>query len=335
MTTRDGTPAPGRGLAVVAVLLATSALVLAAVWVGGSGRATPPATASIDPQRPTTSPATPAETPGSTPADGAVTLIAAGDIGRCDSTADDATGALVENLPGVVATLGDTAYEDGTTQQLEQCFGGSWGRVKDRIRFAVTGNHDIHTNGGEPFQTYMGSAAVRDGHTWFSDTLGSWHVVVLDGNCGLLRDRCSSQSDQLRWLHEDLSSNSARCTLALIHQPRFSSGDHGNDRVVGPFWDELYTANAELALSGHDHDYERFAPQAPDGAPDDARGIVQIVAGTGGAALEAFKEPRPNSLVRMNDAHGVLELTLRADSWSSRFVDTAGEARDAASGTCH
>ena len=91
-----------------------------------------------------------------------------------------------------MATLGDTAYPDGTTQQLEECFGGSWGVVKDRIRFAVTGNHDVHTDDGEPLQAYMGSAAARDGRTWFSDDLGAWHVVVLDGNCGFFGDSCAS-----------------------------------------------------------------------------------------------------------------------------------------------
>ena len=92
-------------------------------------------------------------------------LLAAGDIGRCDSMHDDATGVLAARLPGVIATLGDTAYEDGTTQELNDCFGGSWGPVKDRIRFAVMGNHDVHTDGGAPLEAYMGSAAVRDGRT--------------------------------------------------------------------------------------------------------------------------------------------------------------------------
>ena len=262
-------------------------------------------------------------------------MIAAGDIGRCDSSADDATGALAASLPGVVATLGDTAYEDGTTQQLEECFGGSWGGVKDRIRFAVTGNHDIHTDGGEPLQAYMGSAAARDGRTWFSDDLGAWHIVVLDSNCGFLGDLCSSESEQVRWLREDLAASGARCTIALVHQPRFSSGQHGDSQAVRSFWDELYAADAELVLGGHDHDYERFAPQAPDGAPDDARGVVEIVVGTGGADLEGFKEARPNSLVRIDDAHGVLELTLGTDSWSFRFVDTAAVARDSGGGSCH
>ena len=282
------------------------------------------------------SPATPTGPPGSTETGAAaVTLIAAGDIGRCDSSADDATGALAASLPGVVATLGDTAYEDGTTQQLEECFGGSWGGVKDRIRFAVTGNHDMHTDGGEPLQAYLGSAAARDGHTWFSEDLGAWHIVVLDSTCGFLGDLCGAESDQVRWLREDLAASGARCTLALMHQPRFSSGEHGDSGAVRSFWDELYAADAELVLVGHDHDYERFAPQAPDGSPDDARGVVEIVVGTGGGDLEAFREARPNSLVRFDDAHGVLALTLGAGSWSSRFIDIAGVARDTGGGSCH
>ena len=120
-----------------------------------------------------------------------------------------------------------------------------------------------------------------------------------------------------------------------MHQPRFSSGQHGDSDAVRAFWDELYAADAELVLAGHDHDYERFAPQAPDGTPDDARGLVQFVVGTGGADLEGFKEARANSLVRMDDEHGVLELTLGADSWAFRFVATDGVPRDTGAGSCH
>ena len=268
MTEQGGVPWRGRGLARAAVLLVMIALVLGTVCGAQAARLTSPSPspASGDPAPATISPATSAGPSASTETGAAaVTMIAAGDIGRCDSTADDATGALAASLPGVVATLGDTAYEDGTTQQLEECFGGSWGGVKDRIRFAVTGNHDIHTDGGEPLRAYMGSAAARDGRTWFSDDLGAWHVVVLDSNCGFLGDLCGSESDQVRWLREDLAASGARCTIALMHQPRFSSGQHGDSQAVGSFWDELYAANAEVVLAGHDHDYERFAPQAPDG----------------------------------------------------------------------
>ena len=262
-------------------------------------------------------------------------LLAAGDIGRCDSMHDDATGALAARLPGVIATLGDTAYEDGTTQELNDCFGGSWGPVKDRIRFAVMGNHDVHTDGGAPLEAYMGSAAVRDGRTWFSDDLGPWHVVVLDGNCGLLGRKCNARSDQARWLRDDLAANGARCTVVLLHQPLFSSGSHGPDRAVRPLWDALYSGGADLVLDGHDHDYERFGPQDPGGTTDAARGIVEIIAGTGGAELEPFGKPRPNSIARIDDTYGVLAVTLLADGWSSQLVGVDGSVHDQAAGTCH
>jgi hypothetical protein len=305
---------------------------------GGDIPASPPPSASSASgglERASTHPATPPGPLSSAEPGAVVTLLAAGDIGRCDSAADDATGALAASLRGVVATLGDTAYEDGSTQELEECFGGSWGGARDRVRFAVTGNHDLHTDDGEPLRAYMGSAASRDGRTWFSDDLGAWHVVVLDGNCGWLGDLCGSASDQARWLRDDLAASGARCTLALVHQPRFSSGQHGDSLAVRTLWDELYAADAELVLSGHDHDYERFGPQAPDGTSDDARGLVQFVVGTGGAGLEGFRAPKPNSLVRIDDLHGLLELTLGADSWTFRFVDTAGVTRDSGGGRCH
>jgi hypothetical protein len=344
MTTRALSGPVGGGRTRQLGLLGTSC-VLALAVAGGCGEDADPASspgateAAPMPTSPgpelSTTPTVAAEPPASSVAGAAVTLIAAGDIGRCDSTADDATGALAASLPGLVATLGDTAYPDGTTQQLEECFGGSWGAVKDRIRFAVTGNHDVHTDDGAPLQAYMGSAAAREGRTWFSEDLGTWHVVVLDGNCGFFGDSCAGDSEQVRWLRDDLATSDARCTLVLMHQPRFSSGEHGDDGALGAIWDALYAADAELVLAGHDHDYERFLPQAPDGTLDEARGIVQVVVGTGGADLEAFRESRPNSVVAVNDAHGVLELTLDAGSWSFRFIDVAGVTRDAGGGDCH
>ena len=316
-------------------LLATVAtLVAATVAIAGcaTGDVSAPPTVSQSPDAVTPSPT--ANRPAGT-GTGTI-LLAAGDIGRCDSTHDDSTGALVAGLAGVIATLGDTAYEDGSTEELADCFGGAWGPVKDRIRFAATGNHDIHTDGGEPLRDYMGSAASRDGRTWFSDQLGAWHVVVLDGNCGLFGRRCNSGSEQTQWLRDDLAASTAICTLALMHQPRFSSGhEHGNDRAVGPLWDALYAAGAELVLAGHDHDYERFAPQDPDGTADAARGITQFVVGTGGAELEPFGDVKANSLVRRDDVYGVVELTLEPDSWSFRFVGVDGSTHDQGGGTCH
>ncbi len=273
---------------------------------------------------PTGSPAAASSPPGVSAAADEVVLIAVGDVGRCDATGDDETGALAASLPGVVAILGDTAYESGSAAELEQCFGGSWGAVEDRIRYAAMGNHDIKTDDGAPLEAYLGDAVSRDGRTWFSDDLGAWHVVVLDSNCGFLQGGL-----QQRVRPGPLAAGGSRrerCPvhLALWHHPRFSSGYHGNSGSVGAFWEALHDAGAELVLNGHEHDYERFEPQDPGGAADPAGGITEIVAGTGGGDLKPFERIAPNSLVRIADAYGVLELTLRASGWSYRFLATDG-----------
>ena len=48
-------------------------------------------------------------------------------------------------------------------------------------------------------------------------------------------------------------------------------------------WRLLYDSGVELVLNGHDHLYERFAPQDPDGRADPVRGIRQFTVGSGGA----------------------------------------------------
>jgi acid phosphatase type 7 len=322
----------------LATAVVIAGFVLTACTNGGSAATSRPAAA------PAAATASPGVTAGPTMSAGAsatsdgageVVLIAVGDVGRCDSTGDDETGALAASLPGTVAILGDTAYESGSAAELERCFGESWGVVEDRIRYAATGNHDIKTDDGAPLKAYLGDAVSRDGRTWFSDDLGAWHLIVLDSNCGLLQGACSSSSAQVRWLREDLAASDARCTLAMWHHPRFSSGYHGNSSSVGAFWDALHDAGAELVLNGHEHDYERFEPQDPGGQADPVGGLTEIVAGTGGGALKPFERSAPNSLVRIADTYGVLELTLRSSSWSYRFLATDGRVLDQGDGTCH
>lgn len=272
--------------------------------------------------------------PASTP-EPPVVLVGAGDIARCDGTGDEATARLLTAQPGIVFTLGDNVYPSGTAAQLRDCYAPSWGRVLDRTRFAVVGNHDYLTADAAPFRAYFGSAAVQDGRTWFAADLGAWHVIVLDANCDRVPGGCGPGSPQLRWLRRDLAASDARCTLAMWHQPRFSSGLHGNDTAVAPFWNALYAAGAELVLNGHDHDYERFAPQDPSGHADPARGITEVVAGTGGGNLRPFAVRKPNSVARSHTSYGVVVLTLRADGWRLRFRSTDGSYSDTATGTCH
>ena len=300
----------------------------------GTGGGSPAATMSGAPASPSAG-AGGSVAPSPLPSGADPVLVGAGDIVSCDGTDDKATAALVERTPGIVFTLGDNTYDEGTSAQFQDCYGPSWGRFLDRTRFAVAGNHDYLTDHGAPFKAYFGSAAVRDGVTWFSEDVGTWHVIVLDANCAELTGGCGPDSPEVQWLRADLAASTARCTVALWHQPRFSSGLHGNDPVVGPFWDALYAAGADLVLNGHDHDYERFAPQSPSGAADPSRGITEMVVGTGGAPLRAFGPEIANDVVRSSFAHGVVALTLHPSGWSFQFVSTDGSFSDQGRGTCH
>ena len=253
-----------------------------------------------------------------------VTVVAAGDIASCSSSyRDEATAKLVAGISGTVLTLGDHAYPDGTTANF-RCYDASWGKFKSRTRPAP-GNHDYHTSGAAPYYSYFGSRAGPSGRGYYSFNLGSWHIVSLSS------ERLSSAQE--RWLKADLAANRNKCTLAFWHRPLFTSGRHAPTTKMRPLFQILYDARADVVLSGHNHNYERFAPQTPSGSASSSRGIVQFVVGTGGAGLYDFTSVMRNSKYRFK-GHGVLRLQLNATSYSYSFVPLSGSNKDSGSRTC-
>ena len=258
-------------------------------------------------------------------------LVGAGDIADCSSTGDEATANLLNNISGTVFTAGDNAYPDGTTTDFSQCYQPSWGRHKSRTR-PSPGNHDYNTSGAAPYYVYFGSNAGPTGRGYYSYDIGAWHIISLNSNISM-----ASGSAQETWLVSDLAATSKTCVLAYWHHPRFSSSDHhGNQPQTQPLWEALYNARAEIVISAHDHTYERFSPQRPDGTADASRGIREFVVGTGGRDLYTFGPPQPNSLVRYNSTFGVLKLTLGSGSYSWQYIPVSGGSfTDSGSGTCH
>jgi len=276
---------------------------------------------------------TPVTVTGGTPA-GGVVLIAAGDIAQCDNPNDESTAAVVKGVAGTVTVLGDNAYESGSARDYGKCYAESWGAFKARTMPSV-GNHEYLTPGARAYYDYFGAAAGERGKGYYSYDAGDWHIVVLNSNCSLVS--CAAGSPQVRWLRADLAASTKRCTLAYWHHPRFNSGRrHGNDRDVAPFWNALYQHGAEVVLNGHEHMYERFAPQTPSAVADPARGIRQFVVGTGGRSFYSIGTPEPNSEVRNNDTYGVLRMTLGAGTYRWEFLRGAGGTfADSGSGSCH
>jgi len=276
----------------------------------------------------------------------ALTVYAVGDIARCaypdprysgaaDTAATVAAG-LAADPQAVVLTLGDHTYPRGTAQEFRDCYAPTWGRFKDRT-WPAPGNHEYYTPKAAPYFAYFGE---RAGRGYYSLELGGWHVISLDSNLDPVNN-AAEHAAQLAWLRADLAAHPARCTLAFWHHPLYSSGGHGSIPRMRTAWDLLQQAGAELVLSGHDHDYERFAPQDAHGRKDAARGMRQFVVGTGGAYPTPFLLTVKNSELRDAARTGVLKLRLRADGYDWEFVESArvttlgAAAPDRGSEVCH
>jgi acid phosphatase type 7 len=251
-----------------------------------------------------------------------VTLVGAGDIGRCDDRSDTKTARLLGKIPGTVFTLGDHAYPDGTRGQFRNCYDPTWGKYKKRTRPSV-GNHDYHTAGAKPYFNYFRWRAGRP-RGYYSYDRGAWHIVVLNSNCKEIGG-CNWKSAQGRWLRRDLAKNRVKCTLAYFHHPLYASGSGEDSPQVKPFWHILYNHHADVILSGHAHRYERFARIRPSGERSSARGIRQFIVGTGGARGEPQHGPdEPRVQAKKVGAPGVLKLELGSGFYHWRFVPVAG-----------
>jgi hypothetical protein len=258
-------------------------------------------------------------------------LVGAGDIADCTSSGDEATAILLDGIAGTVFTAGDNAYPNGSATDFSTCYAGSWGRHKARTR-PVAGNHDYQTFAAAGYFGYFGSAAGDPTKGYYSYDLGSWHIIALNSNLNM-----AVGSPQEVWLRADLAANTTLCTLAYWHHPRFSSGaNHGSSPAAQPLWQALYDLGADVVIVGHDHIYERFAPQKANGQLDMARGLREFIVGTGGAGLYAFGTIAGNSEVRNNTTRGVLKLTLHTDRYEWQFVPVAGSSfTDTGSASCH
>ncbi|HEY6072840.1 MAG TPA: metallophosphoesterase [Anaerolineales bacterium] len=262
-------------------------------------------------------------------------LVGAGDIVTCGTNGDEETANLLDSIGGTVFTLGDNVYPDGTAAQFTDCYGASWGRHKART-MPAPGNHDYHTTGAAGYFGYFGKAAspldnncTSNCKGYYSYNLGAWHVIVLNSETDF-----STGSAQDQWLRADLAANQTACTLAYWHEPLYSSGLHGNATRVRPLWNTLYQYGADVVLNGHDHTYERFAPQNPNGQAD-AKGIREFVVGTGGASMYTQASIQPNSEAHQTGTLGVLKLTLHAASYDWEFVPVAGKTyKDSGSANC-
>jgi len=274
------------------------------------------------------------------------TVVAAGDIACAPgspATATTCNQMQTANIIGKIAPnyllpLGDLVYPAGTQPGFSNSYAPSWGIYKS-ITKPIPGNHEYGTAGAAGYFGYFGARAtplqptcVSGCKGYYSFSTGSWHLVALNIQCSESQNSCADMTAEAAWLDRDLAAHPNKCTLAYMHNPLFSGG-FGATPEVKVLWDVMQRHGVDLVLTGHAHNYQRFVAQTPNGIAS-SNGIVEIVAGTGGANLQTLASTQ-NQAARINHNFGVVQLSLASGAWTSKFVTTSGTVMDPSSGRCH
>lgn len=251
-------------------------------------------------------------------------IAGAGDISTCSNSNNSHTAYILSVLkPSLVFTLGDNVYSNGSSSEYKNCYGPTWGAYKS-ITKPVPGNHEYNTSGASGYFQYFNVPK------YYAYNARAWRVYALNSEVD-----SSSTSAQAQWLKNDLAANPKKCVLAYWHRARWSSGsDHGSDPKTQALWSILYNAKAELVLSGHSHNYERFAPMNSNGGAVSV-GLQEIIAGTGGVGHGSFGTILPASRGRNSSTYGVLRLFLAADRYSWKYFPYQNTYTDSGTIYCH
>jgi hypothetical protein len=265
------------------------------------------------------------------------TVVGAGDISTCTDNHDGETAALVSAVlqadPGATAfTVGDTVYPDGSPEYYTNCYGPTWGAFVSRT-YPVIGNKEyVNSPRAAGYFAYFGDRAGRAGRGWYAYDAGTWRVYALNSDCRQI----SACAKQYNWLKGDLAAHPRQCVMAMWHRPHFNTGSHKTSPAMDAAFRLLYGKGAEIVVSGHDHNYQRFKPAKPNGVADAVRGIRQFIVGTGGAGLHPFSTTSALLEVRNYTSYGVLKLTLRPGSYAWEFIPvTTGAFTDSGQESCH
>lgn len=254
--------------------------------------------------------------------------------------AQEVSDIAVSLQPDVFFGLGDYVFEVPKKDTYADSYGPSWGRLRE-ITVPTLGNQEYKVHEANTFRNYFAERAGPSLGYWSTD-YGKWHIVVLNSNCTVVVGGCLDGSPQQKWLAADLAANSSKCTVALMHHPRWSTGLLGPDPRLQDFFATMANAHVEMVLSSHEHHYERFPLLGADGKPNPG-GTRQFIVGTGGqvvyepgvgdAPWRAKAKMEPSEFVDFNHL-GVLELTMRPDDYTWAFHAMDGTILDSGTTPC-
>jgi len=265
---------------------------------------------------------------GTTPApERPFTVAATGDGAGGEPGSQAVIDRVASWNPNLFLYLGDI-YEEGTYTEAYNWYGHG-GSFFDRFR-AITnptvGNHE-----------YIGSDAPGYVDYWdnvphyYSFNSRGWHFIALDSTSNFAQG--APGSAQYQWLLEDLNANTATCTLAYWHHPVYNIGPQGDSPRMNDIWALLAQHGVDVALTAHDHDYQRWVPLDGQGAPL-AGGITQFVVGTGGHGTQDFARSDSRVAAAYSSDLGALRLDLGPDGAGYQFVAARDQILDSGSVQC-
>jgi predicted phosphodiesterase len=224
-------------------------------------------------------------------------VLAIGDFGVGGTTERD-MGSAIRKFESVhpsdaLVTLGDNDYTE-SPRAFHKNWTASFGWLGAAgVSVAGTlGNHDILVDGG-----HYEFDELNMPHARYTRRVGNIEFFILNSN--------SVNPTQTAWLEDRLAASTARWKIAVFHHPPWTCGGHRGNSAVVAQWVPLFEQyGVDLVLSGHDHNYQRFAAE---------NGVRYLVHGGGGQHLYAI-EPCPAGYphrVFARAVHGFLFLRAR------------------------
>ncbi len=323
----------------------------------GTGSGNPTPTKTPTPGTSTPTPTVIVPTSGADPVIAAVGDIACGADSTGAACKEWETSELARKInPAAVLVLGDNQYEQGQyayyagtdpycNSNPPRCYNATWGRMKS-ITYPAVGNHEYLTPNAQGHFDYFNGIGNQTGRAgdrskgYFSFNIGTWHLIALNTNCSAAGG-CGASSPQNVWLQQELAANKNKCIIAYMHHPLYSSGHDGNNTTLlnnmRPLWQTLYNGKTDVVLVGHSHHYERFAPQDANSNRDDVNGFREFLVGTGGRNFTGYWTTNlANSEIKNNTTFGILQMTLRQNSYDWKFLPIPGQTfTDSGTGVCH
>ena len=259
------------------------------------------------------------------PANGEPYIVASvGDGAGGETNATNVANLAVSYNPNLFLYLGDV-YEKGSLTEFYNWYGTDttfFGQLRS-ITNPTIGNHEYENGVAPGYFDYWDNVP-----NYYSYDAGGWHFISLNSNSAF--EPVDPQSAQYQWLQQDLTANAGACTIVYYHHPLFNIGPEGPKTVMSDIWALMAQYGVSIALTGHDHNYQRWVPLDANGQPSPT-GITEFVNGAGGHGVRPFVTS-DSRVAYSNDtvptALGVLLFQLNTDGINFSYVNTNGDILD-------